>query len=104
MVRGGSADDWTGSAFNQLAVISTYLGDDLLCVYYYFRAMAVRQAFKNVDEILEKFLRKVYERWHLARGEQIHGESGEDTMGDGMQDEFRKEYLVIVSILYRGTG
>ncbi|ORY27370.1 hypothetical protein BCR39DRAFT_230143 [Naematelia encephala] len=77
-----------GSAFNQLAVISTYINDDLLCVYYYFRALAVRQAFKNGEEILDKFLKKV---------------NGEEP-SDGGEIRFRKEFLVVVASLYRRTG
>jgi protein SMG7 len=80
-------------------VISTYVNDDLLCVYYYFRAMAVRQAFKNIEDILEKFLRKVYERWHTAQGD-----DDEDRDGETGLEELRRDFLVIIAILYRRTG
>ena len=87
-----------GSAFNQLAVISTYVGDDLLRVYYYFRAMAVSQAFKNIDEILERFLRKIYERWHAVE------EGREEEQQEAVLEEFKRDYLVVISMLYRRTG
>lgn len=93
-----------GSAFNQLAVISTYVGDDLLCVYYYIRALAVRQAFKNIDEILEKFLRKVYERWHAAREEGTLRKEVEGDDSEGLLEEFKRGYLVVISILFRRAG
>ena len=51
-----SPDD--GAAYNQLAVISTYSGDDFSCVYYYFRSLAVKVPFKGANEILAKFLGK----------------------------------------------
>lgn len=82
-----------GSAFNQLAVVSTYGQDEFLCVYYYFRALAVKSSFKNINEILEKFLRKIYERW-----------AGRTQRGEEVEEGVRAELLVLVAILYRRSG
>jgi hypothetical protein len=51
-----NADD--GAAYNQLAVISTYIGDDFSCIYYYFRALAIKVPFKGAQDILGRFLTK----------------------------------------------
>lgn len=82
-----------GSAFNQLAVVSTYAQDEFLCVYYYFRALAVKSSFKNINEILDKFLRKTYERW-----------AGGIQQGEKVDEGIRSDLLVLVAILYRSHG
>ena len=99
-----------GSAFNQLAVISTYVGDDFCCVYYYFRAMAVRIAFKNIGQILDKFLGKLYERWAariVRRRQGLPGQEGEEQDSEEMLDatgEMKRDLLVLAAILYRRQG
>mgnify|MGYP002718884119 CR=1 FL=1 len=92
-----------GSAFNQLAVISTYLGDEFLCVYYYFRALSVKNAFKNIQEILDKFLRKVFERWigKMQRRRRDDGQSGRE---EEERPEVEEDVLLLVAILYRRSG
>lgn len=47
-----------GAAFNQLAVIATYTGDDFSCIYYYFRSLQTKVPFKGANDILAKFLAK----------------------------------------------
>jgi len=78
-------------------VISTYVTDDLLCVYYYFRALAVKHAFKNGEEILGKFLGKSYERWKADEGKNER-ETGDDIV------LFKRQLLVAVSVLYTRAG
>lgn len=90
-----------GSAFNQLAVISTYLGDDFLCVYYYIRALAVKNAFKNIQEILEKFLRKSFEKW--AGKQQRRRRDEEEEEGEEGED-MKAEFVTLIAILYRRQG
>ena len=91
-----------GSAFNQLAVISTYLNDDFLCVYYYIRAMAVKSSFKNIHEILDKFLRKVFERWlGKMQRRREDDQSGEEEVEKAPVE---KDVLLLVAILFRRNG
>lgn len=90
----------SGSAFNQLAVISTYTFDDLFCVYYYFRAVAVKQAFKNGEVILDKFLKKLHDRWRS--GEQASVNVGGE--GKSEVEEFKRDFLVVVATIYRRSG
>lgn len=90
-----------GSAFNQLAVISTYVNDDFLCVYFYFRALAVKQAFKNIEEIMDKFLKKVFEKWVIKSQKETKDES------EGEKDEvarFKADILVLSAIVFRRSG
>lgn len=99
-----------GSAFNQLAVISTYVGDEFCCVYYYFRAMAVRMAFKNIGQILDKFLGKLYERWAarvVRRRQGLPGQDGEEQEPEESLDvtgEMKRDLLVLAAILFRRQG
>lgn len=43
-------------------MVATYQLDDFLTLYSYVRALAIKHAFKNVDEILEKFPRRAGEK------------------------------------------
>ena len=103
VARGLVPDD--GSAFNQLAVIATYTGDNFSCVYYYFRALAIKNAFKNIDEILNKLLRKTFERWYEKVHRRRQGEDGSEDgkEGDAVED-CKSDLLVLVAILYRRAG
>jgi protein SMG7 len=88
-----------GSAFNQLAVISTYAYDDLATTYYYFRALAVRQAFKNVDSIIDKFLKKVMEKQAAqSRLQDLDEEEGNSVAS------FTKGFMLAIATLYRCSG
>lgn len=83
-----------------MAVIATYLGDDFSVVYNYFRALAIRIPFKGVADIVDKFLKKAYERWEEIEGDKAV--SGDDV--SRALAEWRKEAVVLVSILYRQVG
>jgi len=80
-----------GTAFNQLAVISTYMSDDFQTAYYYFRALAVRSPFKNGEEITDKFLKKVFER------------SGQEQDLDQV-GLWKRDFVLVVSVIYRKSG
>ncbi|WRT63530.1 uncharacterized protein IL334_000435 [Kwoniella shivajii] len=94
-----------GSAFNQLAVISTYLADSFSTTYYYFRAFAIRNAFKGIDGILYDHLGKATERWRVRRREEKERDI-QDVIMD-VRDEvkrWKEEMIVLVGILYLKAG
>jgi hypothetical protein len=97
VARSLNPDD--GSAFNQLAVISTYSQDDFLCMYYYLRALAVKTAFKNIAEILDKYVRKIHERW-MGKMQRLR-DGAEAEQGDF---DTKSTLLILVAILYRRSG
>ena len=53
-----------GNAFNQLALIATYCGDDLGAIYNYFRSLVVSKPFTtakdNLKLLFEKFAKKSF--------------------------------------------
>ncbi|WVQ93930.1 hypothetical protein IAU59_001008 [Kwoniella sp. CBS 9459] len=108
IARGLQPDD--GSAFNQLAVISTYQSNDFCTTYYYFRALAIRNAFKGADGILYKFFGKTFERWRAHTKESRAKEGGDsgDDEEDGVKPdevrEWKEELVVLVGILYLKAG
>ncbi|WVF66309.1 hypothetical protein IAT40_001049 [Kwoniella sp. CBS 6097] len=109
IARGLQPDD--GSAFNQLAVISTYQSNDFCTTYYYFRALAIRNAFKGADGILHKFFGKTFERWRARNKEKITKDEdesgGNDEEGRVGRDEvqvWKEELVVLVGILYLKAG
>ncbi|OCF33156.1 hypothetical protein I316_05201 [Kwoniella heveanensis BCC8398] len=108
IARGLQPDD--GAAFNQLAVISTYQSNDFCTTYYYFRALAIRNAFKGADGILYKFFGKVFERWRARQKEDRlkegneSGEDGEVVQGKDEVQVWKGELVVLVGILYLKAG
>lgn len=52
-----------GNAHNQLAVLSTYLGDDRGAVYRYFRSLAVEEPFMIARENLLLLFEQNRRRW-----------------------------------------
>ncbi|BEJ12115.1 hypothetical protein CspHIS471_0205750 [Cutaneotrichosporon sp. HIS471] len=82
-----------GMAFNQLAVIDGYLGDNFHCTYHYFRALAVRQPFPGGEANLERVLKRAFDRWRVARHE------GSTSPTDDLE-AFRRDVLVICAILF----
>ena len=91
-----------GTAFNQFAVISTYVGDEFSSAYYYLRAYAVRHPFRQIEDIIERFLGKIYEKWRV---EQRSSSSEARQTSDGDPVETLKiDVVVLVAILYRRIG
>lgn len=84
-------------AFNQLAVIDGYLGDNFHCTYHYFRALAVRQPFPGGEANLERVLKRAFDRWRVARHE--GDRSGPNSPRDDVE-LFRRDLLVVCSILF----
>ncbi len=82
-----------GMAFNQLAVIDGYLGDNFHCTYHYFRALAVRQPFPGGEANLERVLKRAFDRWRVSRHE------GTTSPADDLE-AFRRDLLVICAILF----
>lgn len=90
----------SGSAFNQMAVISTYQVDDFLTLYNYIRALAIKNAFKNVDEILEKFLRRAGEKKGNGLVGGIEWEYDEIEVAE-VVEEMKRVLIGIVGGIYR---
>lgn len=82
-----------GMAFNQLAVIDGYLGDNFHCTYHYFRALAVRQPFPGGEANLERVLKRAFDRWRVVRHE------GAASPTDDLET-FRRDLLAICAILF----
>ncbi|WWC85691.1 uncharacterized protein L201_000557 [Kwoniella dendrophila CBS 6074] len=101
IARGIQPDD--GSAFNQLAVISTYLSDPFSTTYYYFRASAIRNAFKGIDGIIYEYLGKATERWRTRRKEEKDKEDSALEKGDEVK-KWKDDMIVLVGILYLKAG
>nr|XP_031859899.1 uncharacterized protein CI109_004748 [Kwoniella shandongensis]KAA5526971.1 hypothetical protein CI109_004748 [Kwoniella shandongensis] len=96
IARGLIPDD--GLAFNQLAVISTYLSDNFSTTYFYFRALAIRNAFRNIDDIVYRFLGKNWEKWR-SKQKEGHVEEGRDEV-----ELWQEKLVVLVGILYLKAG
>ncbi|WVO13520.1 hypothetical protein L204_101141 [Cryptococcus depauperatus] len=94
-----------GSAWNQLAVISTYIPNDFSTTYYYFRALAVRNAFKGADVILAKFFGKAFDRWRAEKREKASFSQANDAreVEDGI-DRWKEDVVVMVGIVYLKAG
>ncbi|OCF59789.1 hypothetical protein L486_02462 [Kwoniella mangroviensis CBS 10435] len=90
-----------GAAFNQLAVISTYTSDSFSTIYYYFRASAIRNAFKGIHGILYEYLGKATERWRVRRKE----DKEEPSLESGNEvKKWKEDMIVLVGILYLKAG
>lgn len=63
-------DPANGNPYNQLAVLSTYVEDELGAVYYYCRGLAVGEPFpkskENLVAMFEKSVGRVHGRGGLA--------------------------------------
>ena len=83
-----------GTAFNQLAVIATYVSDDFLATYHYFRALAIKIPFKSAEEILSKFLQKRIQRWR-----------SEGSSMDGPDDveKCKRHIVILAGLLFDGN-
>lgn len=57
-----------GNPWNQLAVLASHRGDVFASVYYYYRALCVREPFGNARANLDKTLAKSLERWEESGG------------------------------------
>ncbi|WVW81655.1 hypothetical protein I302_103650 [Kwoniella bestiolae CBS 10118] len=101
VARSVQPDD--GAAFNQLAVISTYTSDSFSTTYYYFRASAIRNAFKGIDGILYEYLGKATERWRGRRKEEKEREESAVEAGNEVR-KWKEEMIVLVGILYLKAG
>jgi hypothetical protein len=90
-----------------MAVISSYVSDNFLCVYHYFRALAVVQPFPGGEGNLERIMRKVYDKWRTARhasatdSSRDNNRTLEDVPTVGL---FKQKFLNIVSVLYLKAG
>lgn len=73
-------------------MISTYLNDDYSMIYNYFRALAIKVPFKNIAEILDRCLKKAFEKRSAAESDEV-----------GLE-EWKKEVGVLVAVLYRQNG
>lgn len=76
-------------------MISTYLNDDFSTIYNYFRALAIKVPFKSVSEILDKYLKKAFER--QPEREATWG-------GEPVVEDWKREVGVLVAVLYRQNG
>jgi hypothetical protein len=90
--------DHAGSAYNQLAVISTYLNDDFSTIYNYIRALAIKVPFKGISDILDRYLKKAFERW-LERKQEAEGAAPAVGL-----EEFTREVGVVVAVTFRQNG
>lgn len=95
----------TGQAFNQLAVVDGYVGDNFHCTYHYFRALAVRQPFPSGRANLERVLKKAFDRWR-ARRHAGEGGSNDDASDPALDeaDAFKRDLLTILAIHFVKAG
>ncbi|KAL1409657.1 hypothetical protein Q8F55_003653 [Vanrija albida] len=100
VARGLQPDN--GIAFNQLAVIDGYLGDNFHCAYHYFRALAVQQPFPSGEQNLERVFKKVFDRWRASRHADADEGRADETRDDG--DAFKKDLLIALSIVFLKAG
>jgi hypothetical protein len=89
-----------GQAFNQLAVINQYVGDNFHCTYHYFRALAVRQPFPSGLANLERVLKKTFDQWRSQR--HAREEDKEETVDD--TSAFKRDLLIILAIQFVHAG
>ncbi|KAI8920216.1 hypothetical protein DFJ77DRAFT_451699 [Powellomyces hirtus] len=57
----------SGNPYNQLAVIASYAGDELLAVEYYLRSLAISKPFATAFENLDILFEKVQKRTESAK-------------------------------------
>jgi len=91
-----------GVAFNQMAVISSYSSDNFLCVYHYFRALAVKLPFPGGEGNLERILKKIFDKWRNSHQDDARV-TGEGISRDEVE-ELKKDFLVVLAILFLKTG
>ncbi|RSH84706.1 uncharacterized protein EHS24_006230 [Apiotrichum porosum] len=103
VARGLQPDN--GQAFNQLAVVDGYVGDNFHCTYHYFRALAVRQPFPSGRANLERVLKKAFDRWR-ARRHAGEGGSNDDASDPALDeaDAFKRDLLTILAIHFVKAG
>ncbi|KAK4688260.1 hypothetical protein P7C73_g1856, partial [Tremellales sp. Uapishka_1] len=88
-----------GSAYNQLAVIASYVEDTFLCIVNYYRSIAVKQPFPEGKANLKRLSFKVYSKWE---NEQQAGQGAQDGLADD-KEICKRDFLVVLSILYLGN-
>ncbi|ODO06491.1 hypothetical protein L198_01723 [Cryptococcus wingfieldii CBS 7118] len=90
-----------GSAWNQLAVISTYIPSDFSTAYYYIRALSVRQAFRGAEEILQKFFSRMFDRGRIRWKEEdpVERENGMKGVDDSLKDHLSSRHLPTETIV-----
>ncbi|EAU83974.2 hypothetical protein CC1G_09856 [Coprinopsis cinerea okayama7 len=58
-----------GNPFHQLAILATYRKDTFASVYYYYRALSVRQPYETAGDNLATVLQKASDQWRRTRKE-----------------------------------
>jgi hypothetical protein len=87
---------YTGAPSNQLAVISTYIPDGFLCIYHYYRSLAVPQPFPGAEANLDRALKRAFDRWRAERHNEVTPEEASALSPDAT---FKKDFVIILAIL-----
>lgn len=90
-----------------MAVISSYSSDNFLCVYHYFRALAVKLPFPGGEGNLERILKKIFDKWRAGRQETEDFDGGVGSGDNASKDEvqgFKRDFLVIISVFFLRAG
>ncbi|EMD37141.1 hypothetical protein CERSUDRAFT_115057 [Gelatoporia subvermispora B] len=69
-----------GHPFHQMAILDSYQDHKLDALYYYYRALCVRQPFETAQENLNSALHKALDRWKADGGKKA---GAADAHGDG---------------------
>lgn len=91
-----TSTDMVGAPSNQLAVISTYIPDGFLCIYHYYRSLAVPQPFPGAEANLDRALKRAFDRWRAER----HNEANpEEAAALSPEAQFKKDFVIILAVL-----
>lgn len=110
-----------GNPSNQLAVLAGYQSDQLSCIYHYYRALCVRKAFTTATQNLSATMGKIITQWEseengkrdkrrLASKPGSYADLDEDEPDKlrthdtaEVLDQFKKSFIVLHAILFKGT-
>ncbi|WVQ74034.1 hypothetical protein IAR50_003615 [Cryptococcus sp. DSM 104548] len=93
-----------GSAWNQLAVISTYIPSDFSTAYYYIRALSVRHAFRGAEGILQKFFSRMFDRGRIRWKDESPEDREKGMKGLEGVEKWKDEAVALLAIVHLKIG
>lgn len=110
-----------GNPSNQLAVLAGYQQDQLSCIYHYYRALCVRKPFTTATQNLSATMSKIIGQWEaeetakrdkrrLGSKTASYADLDEDEAekvrkqdASEMLEQFKKTFIVLHAVLFKGT-
>lgn len=110
-----------GNPSNQLAVLAGYQGDQLSCIYHYYRALSVKKAFTTASQNLSATMSRILSQWQREEASKrdkrrLGSKTGSyaDLDADASNrvqeqapsetlEQFKKDFVILHAMLFQGT-